>query len=149
MRLDRSWIESHIPHKGGMCLLDEVVSWNENEVRCRSASHRSADNPLRADGRLGSACAIEYAAQAMAVHGALMASLTGNLAPAGLLASVRGVELLVKRLDDIGSDLIARVQRLSGDPRVALYEFAVSADEAMLSRGRAVIAFDNYDAVGN
>src|SRR2546430_15076222 len=74
MPLDRQWIEQHIPHKGRMCLLDEVLSWDAARIRCRSATHRSPDNPLRLHGRLGAACGIEYAAQAMAVHGALVAA---------------------------------------------------------------------------
>lgn len=74
MPLDRNWIEQHIPHKGRMCLLDAVVSWDATRIRCRSASHRAPDHPLRAHGRLGIACGIEYAAQAMAVHGALVAA---------------------------------------------------------------------------
>src|SRR5262250_1492609 len=74
MPLDHAWIEQHIPHKGRMCLLDEVLSWDAARIRCRSGSHRAADNPLRAHGRLGAACGIEYAAQAMAVHGALVAA---------------------------------------------------------------------------
>ena len=57
-----------------MCLLDEVLSWDATRIRCRSNTHRTADNPLRAHGRLGAACGIEYAAQAMAVHGALVAA---------------------------------------------------------------------------
>ena len=72
--LDHAWIEQHIPHKGRMCLLDAVLSWDATRIRCRSASHRTPDNPLRAHGRLGAACGIEYAAQAMAVHGALVAA---------------------------------------------------------------------------
>ena len=72
MALDRSWIEQHIPHKGRMCLLDEVLNWDATQIRCRSATHRTTDNPLRAHGRLGAVCGIEYAAQAMAVHGALV-----------------------------------------------------------------------------
>ena len=71
MPLDREWIESRIPHRGSMCLLDEVVDWSAERIRCRTRTHCAADNPLRADGRLGVACGIEYAAQAMAVHGAL------------------------------------------------------------------------------
>ena len=74
MPLDHAWIEQHIPHKGRMCLLDEVLSWDAAHIRCRSASHTSASNPLRLHGRLGAACGIEYAAQAMAVHGALIAA---------------------------------------------------------------------------
>src|SRR5256886_11224671 len=74
MPLGRLWIEQHIPHKGRMGLLDEVLSWDATRIRCRSATRRSPDNPLRLHGRLGAACGIEYAAQAMAVHGALVAA---------------------------------------------------------------------------
>jgi predicted hotdog family 3-hydroxylacyl-ACP dehydratase len=86
MRLNRAWIESRIPHQGRMCLLDEVVSWSAERIRCRSSTHRAADNPLRAHGRLGIACGMEYAAQTMAVHGAL----TAGGAPEGLGAPMAG-----------------------------------------------------------
>ena len=71
VRLNRGWIEAHIPHQGRMCLLDEVLEWEHGAHPCASSSHRAADHPLRAHGRLGIACGIEIAAQAMAVHGAL------------------------------------------------------------------------------
>ena len=152
MPLDRNWIEQHIPHKGRMCLLDEVVSWDATHIRCRSATHRAADNPLRAHGRLGAACGIEYAAQAMAVHGALVAasaplastvatSVRGTMGAAlGFLASVRNVVLYVPQLDDLEADLIASAQRITGDGRTVLYEFTVCTSAPLLS-GRASIVF--------
>ncbi|HLY53337.1 MAG TPA: hypothetical protein VKQ31_10040 [Steroidobacteraceae bacterium] len=154
MPLDRQWIEQHIPHKGRMCLLDEVLSWDAAHIRCRSNTHRSADNPLRAHGRLGAACGIEYAAQAMAVHGALIAAsaplertvsshVRGSIgASLGYLASVRNVALQVSRLDDLVEDLIAAAERVTGDGRTVLYEFTVSSGERVLLSGRASIVFD-------
>ena len=150
MPLDRRWIEQHIPHKGRMCLLDEVLSWDARHIRCRSSSHRTADNPLRAHGRLGAACGIEYAAQAMAVHGALVAasaplasamstSVRGSAGTIGYLASVRNVALYVARLDDLESDLIALAERVTGDGRTVLYEFSVWGAEQQLLSGRASI----------
>ncbi len=76
MRLNRAWIEARIPHQGRMCLLDEVVECNAQYIRCATATHRAPDNPLRSHGRLGSAAGIEYAAQAMALHGALAGTAT-------------------------------------------------------------------------
>jgi predicted hotdog family 3-hydroxylacyl-ACP dehydratase len=125
-----------------MCLLDEVLAWDTAQTRCRSSTHRSPDNPLRAYGRLGAACGIEYAAQTMAVHGALVASAAGSIAPQGMLASVRGVQLQVTRLDDVDDDLITLVRRIAGDDNTALYEFAVSAHARLLLSGRAAIAFN-------
>ncbi|HEY7888019.1 MAG TPA: hotdog family protein [Steroidobacteraceae bacterium] len=139
--LDRGWIESHIPHRGRMCLLDEVLSWDTARIRCRATSHRLADNPLRAHGRLGAACGVEYAAQAMAVHGAIMAHMAGAQPRAGLLTSVRNLVLLVSRLDDLESDLIALAARLAGDESSTLYEFTVSSGGHDLLTGRASIVF--------
>ena len=154
MPLDRQWIEQHIPHKGRMCLLDEVLSWDATRIRCRSTTHRDCDNPLRAHGRLGAACGIEYAAQAMAVHGALIAAsaplsstvsshVRGSIgASVGYLASVRHVALNVSRLDDLAEELIAAAERVTGDGRTVLYEFSVAAGVRVLHSGRASIVFD-------
>ena len=124
-----------------MCLLDEVLSWDEVRIRCRATSHRSTDNPLRAHGRLGAACGVEYAAQAMAVHGAIIAHMAGTRARAGLLTSVRNLVLLVTRLDDLDSDLVASAERLAGDEGSTLYEFTVSSAGRELLSGRASIVF--------
>lgn len=124
-----------------MCLLDSVVEWSPERIRCASSSHRRADNPLRADGRLGAACGIEYAAQAMAVHGALMAG-TDDEPRQGFLASARGVELNVTRLDDIEADLDIEAERLSGDGNTVLYRFEVRADGRRLLSGRAAVILD-------
>ena len=149
MLLDRRWIEEHIPHKHGMCLLDEVVNWDLTQTQCRTSTHRSPDNPLRSNGRLGSACAIEYAAQTMAVHGALVASASGGTAPPGFLASVRGVRLNIDRLDVFEVDLVTSVNRVAGDENTALYEFSVSADNVVLVMGRAAIAFNLFAGVAS
>jgi len=141
VQLDRRWIQAHIPHQNGMCLLDEVLSWDNAHAKCRSSTHCAPENPLRAQGRLGAACGIEYAAQTMAVHGALVALAGGTVAPIGLLASVRGVKMNVDRLDNLASDLVMFVERVAGDEGTVLYEFSVSADAIVLLKGRAAIAF--------
>ena len=108
--LERAWIAAHVPHHGAMCLLDRVDRWDAMQVCCIATSHRDATNPLRAHGRLGAACGIEYAAQAMAVHGALCAA-AGHPPRMGLLTSVRGVELNVSRLDDVDGELAVSAAR--------------------------------------
>jgi predicted hotdog family 3-hydroxylacyl-ACP dehydratase len=141
MPLDRAWIASRIPHKHRMCLLDGVVEWDEARVVCRATSHRDADNPLRAHGRLGVACGIEYAAQAMAVHGALLAA-EGAPPRIGYLTSVREVALHASRLDDVVADLEIEALRHSGDGNNVLYRFTVRADHRELLRGRAAVVLD-------
>ena len=146
MALDRAWIERHIPHQGDMCLLDEVLTWNPVRVQCRSTTHRDVTNPLRAHDRLAAVCGIEYAAQAMAVHGALIASRitssTQSATVAGYLASVRNVSLYANRLDDIEGDLVATAELVTGDEHTVLYDFTVSAGERTLLAGRATIVFN-------
>ena len=139
--LDRRWIEANIPHQGPMCLLEQVLTWDATRIRCRATSHRLAGNPLRAGGRLGAVCGVEYAGQAMAVHGAIVASVAGSRAPPGYLASVRSLVLHVSRLDDLPEDLIASAERVAGDEATALYQFAVSSAGRELLTGRAGIVF--------
>ena len=141
MPLDRAWLLAHLPHQGSMCLLDAVTEWDAQRIRCTATSHRHTDNPLRAHDRLGAACGIEYAAQAMAAHGALLAA-TDSAPRAGYLASVRGVELRVMRLDDIAADLDVEAERLSGDGNIILYGFRVSAAGRELLSGRAAVILD-------
>ena len=131
-----------------MCLLDCVRQWDEQAILCEATSHRDAGNPLRAHGRLGSACGIEYAAQAMAMHGALMAesALARGHTPqrprAGYLVSVRGVTLHVDRLDERLENLVIEAKRLSGDSGTVLYAFTIRAAAVVLLEGRAAVVLD-------
>jgi len=162
MRLDRTWIERNIPHQGRMCLLDEVMEWDAQHIRCRSSTHRLPDHPLRSQGRLGIACGIEYAAQAMAVHGALARgalpdSSGGAVADSGaegsgkgrskvgFLAGLRAVRLHVLRLDDVQTDLICEAVLVAGDHGSALYDFALRSEARRLLSGRATVVFDAHE----
>lgn len=139
--MDRQQITTMIPHAGTMCLLDAVLRWDAVSVRCTSRRHRHADNPLRrSDGQLGAICGVEIAAQAMAIHGRLVA---GDSAPPahGYLASVRDVLLRVSRLDDIAGDLIIDAERLMGDAQGAAYQFTLTSEGIELVSGRATVLF--------
>lgn len=139
MNPDHDWIEAHIPHKGSMCLLDTVLDWDSTRIVCSSVSHRAPDNPLRAAGSLAAVCGIEYAAQAMAVHGALIAAPYRAAPASGYLASVRNVQFHIAELNSVAADLAVRAERLAGDSRSVLYEFSVSGGERLLLSGRASI----------
>lgn len=135
---DHAWIAAHIPHQGRMCLLDRVLQWDDRQVVCAATGHVAPDHPLRDQGRLGVSAGIEYAAQAMAVHGVLLAG-DGRPLGVGYLASVRGVRSHVSRLDDVAEPLCVRAQRLSGDDNLLLYQFDVSAAGRCLIEGRASV----------
>jgi len=121
-----------------MCLLDSVLDWSPEFIRCLATSHRQADNPLRAQGRLAATCGIEYAAQAMAVHGALLQQ-AGERPRMGYLASVRKLVLEVQRLDDIEGPLIIEARRLAGEETNVVYVFDVSSGGSRLLSGRAAV----------
>lgn len=131
--LDHAGIAARVPHAGSMCLLDRLLRWDATHIECRAVSHRDAGNPLRGDEGLPAVCAIEYAAQAMALHGGLSAP-EGSAPRPGYIASVRNVQSQVSRLDDIDGELVVTAERLAGDASQVLYAFEV-ADE----RGRSLV----------
>jgi predicted hotdog family 3-hydroxylacyl-ACP dehydratase len=139
--MDKDWIAARIPHQGDMCLLDAVEDWSSEHIVCRAIGHTDPAHPLREAGRLGAANGIEYAAQAMAVHGALVAD--ADAAPRqGYLTSVRGVTLHVHRLDDLDGALSVRAERVSGDLNNVLYQFTVHHRDRCLLEGRAALVLD-------
>lgn len=149
MKIDREWIAAHIPHQGSMCLLDHVASWDSERMIAIATSHTAPDHPLRAHGRLGAATGIEYAAQAMAVHSALLATSQpggGNMTrpQAGFLASVRNTALHVARLDDLHEALQIEVVCTHSEPNCILYQFTIRGNDTQkpLLDGRATIIID-------
>ena len=125
-----------------MCLLDCVESWDEQQIQCRAVSHRDLDNPLRANDRLNTVCGIEYAAQAMAVHGALLAPKDTTVARVGYLVSVRGTQIHVPRLDNIAADLNIAATCITRSENNILYQFSVSAAGQLLLDGRAAVVIN-------
>ena len=142
MTLDHAGIAARIPHAGTMCVLERLLRWDANEIVCSASSHRAPDNPMRTAGGLRAPVLIEYAAQAMALHGGLLAP-PGEHATPGYLASVRGVRFTVLRIDDIEGALQVRAQRLAGDTRQVMYGFAVhDAGGRLLAEGRATVVLN-------
>ena len=131
--------QSLIPHQGAMCLLDEIVAWNGDVLHARSRSHQRIDHPLRSDGRLRAVHLCEYGAQAMAVHGGLLARTAGSVAAPGFLVSLRAVELDVARIDDLPDALDVHAERLLGSGAGWQYAFRVEHAGSLLARGRAAV----------
>ena len=140
--LDRAGIARLIPHSGTMCLLDRLDAWTPSEIRCSASGHGDADNPLRSAGGLLAPNAIEYAAQAMALHGSLVAAPGAAPSP-GYIASVRNVRLATLRLDTAPGPLNIHALRMAGDTNQVLYSFSVSdAYGQVLAEGRAAVVLD-------
>ena len=137
--LDKAEIRALIPHSGLMCLLDSVIAWDDQSIVCISDTHRDPVNPLRRDGQLSAVHAFEYAAQAVAVHGGLLARSTGGTAPPGYLAALRDARLHVTRLDHITSPLQVCASRLFGSSANSVYECRVTAGDVAVAEARITI----------
>jgi predicted hotdog family 3-hydroxylacyl-ACP dehydratase len=131
--------EHLIPHRGTMCLLDAVAAWDDRMIHAVSQSHRRADNPLRSDGRLRAVHLCEYAAQAMAIHGGLLAQRDGKVAAPGFLVSLRAVKLQVTHIDDLPGALDVHAEQLIDSAGSFQYAFRVEHAGALLAEGRAAV----------
>ncbi len=138
-KLDAAQIARLIPHQGDMCLLAVVTQYDPQSITCRATSHRLVTNPLRENGLLHSVCGVEYAAQAMAIHGTLISGQTDKPPRGGRLAGVRSLDLKVNRLDDIEADLEINTTQLMGDENSMVYSFTVAAAGRNLLEGKATV----------
>lgn len=128
-----------IPHAGGMCLLDGVLAWDDATIICISTSHRDPAHPLRRDGQLQAIHAIEYAAQALAVHGGLRARAAGAVAPPAYLAALRAVRLTADRLDTLPDPLIVRASRQLEQAGNYIYDTELSAAGSVILTARITV----------
>ena len=142
MSVDVARLYERLPHSGSMRLIEQVVQWGPDSVRCRSRNHRDPANPLRTAGGLRAVCVIEYAAQAAALHAVLLADhdaaadVTGSKKSRALLALVNGLELDTAYLHDGDGDLIVEgnVDYRSGD--AVIYRFEAFDGTRPIARGR-------------
>lgn len=142
--ITRDEIERLIPHKGAMCLLDRVVRWDTERLVAASGTHRDRDNPLREPCGLYAIALCEYAAQAMALHGALMRDPSDARAPTpGMLVSLRNVAVHVGFVDTIDAELTIEVERLQALDVAIQYAFRIRHADRMLIEGIAMIALQS------
>lgn len=137
--LEKSEWSHLIPHQGLMCLLERVIDWQDDQIHLSTGTHRSPDNPLRSNGLLRAVNLCEYGAQAMAVHGALLARAAGEAAAPGFLVSLRAIELKVARIDDLAGSLHVHAERLLGSATGWQYAFHVEHEGSELASGRAAV----------
>ena len=129
-----------IPHAGTMCLLDAVQAWDERTIHAVSAGHARMDNPLRGAGGLHAVHLAEYGAQAMAVHGALLARARGlHAVRPGRLVSLRDVQLSEEYVDRLDGTLDVHAECLYADDGGAQYTFRVEHRGRLLASGRAAV----------
>ena len=134
-------IETLLPHAGRMRLIDRVVSYDEQMITCESDSHRAADHPLAEAGLLSIICGLEYGAQAMAIHGALLASggSPGARTRHGYLVAASELRWTIERLDQCATPLVIKaISEVRTDTQVA-YRVEISASGVSVLDGRASV----------
>ena len=137
--IDKADIRTLIPHSGLMCLLESVTRWDDRSIVCMTNTHRDPANPLCRAGRLSALHALEYGAQAAAVHGGLRARSAGATAPPGDLAALRNARLHAIFLDDIDRPLEIVASCLFGESANTVYECRISAGDILIAEGRITI----------
>ncbi|MEJ2591028.1 MAG: hypothetical protein P8178_06470 [Candidatus Thiodiazotropha sp.] len=137
--LTREEICDLMPHAGKMCLIDELMRWDEEQILCLAHSHLAADNPLRSDGLLSAVHGVEYGAQAVGLHGGLLARQQGRLPAAGYLVGLRNVRIRRRRLDDADGPLVISARQLLADDHNLLYAFRLTLNDEPVTEGRVAI----------
>jgi predicted hotdog family 3-hydroxylacyl-ACP dehydratase len=105
----------------------------------RTQGHRDPAHPLRSGGRLRALHLCEYGAQAMAVHGGLLARDQGTIAPPGMLVALRGVALHCDRIDDLPGALECEAEALIAGGGAQQYRFTIRHGGTVLAEGRAAV----------
>jgi predicted hotdog family 3-hydroxylacyl-ACP dehydratase len=135
----REVIATLVPHGGAMCLWDEAIEWDAARILVRTQGHRDPAHPLRSGGRLRAFHLCEYGAQAMAVHGGLLARDQGKVAPPGMLVALRGVALHCERIDDLPGALECEAEVLIAGEGAQQYRFTIRHGGTVLAEGRAAV----------
>lgn len=122
-------IEKLLPHAGKMSLLNKVICADEKKLTATAISHKEHDNPLRINGTLSTLNGIEYAAQAMALHGALSAVYSGskNTPQSGYIVAVRNIEIKLPFFPENAGELIIDVEKLMSNDNGFTYQFQINA----------------------
>ncbi len=135
--------ETLIPHSQGMSLLDTILAVANKKISCQTGSHLLAVNPLKVNGQLSKCHLIEYAAQAIAVHGGLLNKAQGNNEPqAGHIAMVKSVTW--GKFNPNTANLTIMATKIMADDVSKLYEYQVSdAEQQIVCSGKVLVVHPN------
>lgn len=142
--VEKSELAALLPHANGMVLLDTVRAWDGESIECLALSHVSADNPLAIDGRVSVYAGVEYAAQAMALHNALLASQRASSEKAehprqGVVAVVSKLKSSIGFLSDCADQLQIKVALVESAGDSSMYDFELLQNETLCLSGRLLV----------
>ncbi len=138
MLLNRDQIAALLPHGNAMCMLDEVVSWDVEQIHCRSHHFARDNNPLLENGQLEIVILIEFAAQTAGVHAALLHPLQEGVPLPAYIGAVKNVELLKPVSDNAGA-IELKAHCLLNNSSGAIYDVIAQQQDAILMRGRLIL----------
>ena len=144
MRSDRDALQQLVPHQGNMCLWDAVLAWDADSITLQAGNHADPEHPLRLGDALHAVHLCEYGAQAMAVHGGLLAQ--GQPSAAGMLVALRDVQLHCARIDELDGPLQGRATLLAAGAGSQQYAFEIHHGQQLLAQGRAAVMLQLPDA---
>lgn len=136
-------IEQCLPHAGKMSLLNKVCHADRSHLAATAISHLSCDNPLRYNNRLATVNGIEYAAQAMALHGFMLSEATDHAIQKGYIATVRNIEIDSPFFPDNDLPILVEVEQLMSDNNGFTYQFQISCEKKTLISGKITIFLIN------
>jgi predicted hotdog family 3-hydroxylacyl-ACP dehydratase len=139
--MDKSDIDLLLPHAGDMALLETVTLFAFDRIECTATSHIAPQNPLRAGEVLPASAAIEYAAQAIALHGVLRNRERG-VDKSALMAVLRRVRWAEAPLSAAASPLTVSARQIAELGDSAQYAFeVVDARGLEFASGEATFMF--------
>ena len=121
-----------------MCFLDGVTQWDLNQICC-TAPMPDERHPLIRQGKVPAITAVEYAAQATALHGALLDSATTSRS--GMLAKLRDVDVHCTWYPVGETTLSVQATLIARTMQGCLYSFDVSTARQRIASGRLLVAF--------
>jgi predicted hotdog family 3-hydroxylacyl-ACP dehydratase len=139
-KLDCHEIELRLPHAGSMNLLHEIINFDQTSLNALAISHLESNNPLRVDGKIATINGVEYAAQAMAVHGSLLSERDGINSPVnGYIASVRNIDIQIPSFPEQASPLKIKVEQLMSNDNGFTYQFYLSCEQQLFISGKITV----------
>lgn len=133
--LGKTEIARLLPHGSSMCLIDEVISFDENKILCKTFSQINPKNPLAVDGRLPLMAYLEYAAQAAGLHLGLSQNKSRSNAPtAGYVGTLKNIQFT--SFDPITEELYISANVLIKEDKNAIYHFVIKASTSVIVEGR-------------
>jgi len=132
-----------------MMLVERVLLHEGNETEC-TVDVRTSELFAEPDGSVPGWLALEYMAQTIAAHGALVDRAANRPTRPGVLVSSRNLQIEVDAFPP-GQRLRVHVRRLRGDLGMVIFDCSVRDDahpDRLLASAKVnVYLFDSYEAM--